>query len=292
MQGGSGGTAAGGTAQGGAPGDAGNGGSLAQGGSDIPDASVPPGDGGCVPGPLYRDRDGDGYGSEAQGDVEFQRAVDERPQGSCPGGSNMPVRVRFPAVPWLCWPLLACSFLLEASVMTSFMFRSRWALSAVLALAIGSACSDDDSGDGASGNAGSSAGDGGSGAGGGDGGSAGTTMANAGSGGDEAMYSAAEACDLFAEVTCAKGAECGLVIPQPVRSCLTCNALVLGIIASECENDLGGPRNAADVDRCVDSIADNSCEETCSNAPFDGCEAFAELPTGGGVGVECDEQCL
>lgn len=175
--------------------------------------------------------------------------------------------------------------------MSSFMFRSRWALSAVLALATGSACSDDDSGDGGSGNAAGNAGSGG--AGGGDGGSAGTSMSNAGSGGDEAMYSAAEACERFAEVTCSKGAECGLVIPQPVRSCLECNALIVGIIASECENDLGGPRSAADVDRCIDSIADNTCEETCSDAPFEGCEAFAELPSGGGTGlVECDAQCL
>jgi hypothetical protein len=56
--------------QGGAGGDAGMGGTLGQGGSDVPDAAAP-GDGGCVPGPLYRDRDGDGYGSEAQGDVEL-----------------------------------------------------------------------------------------------------------------------------------------------------------------------------------------------------------------------------
>lgn len=72
QQGGSGGTSAGGSAQGG---DAGTGGSLGQGGSNITDAAVPPADGGCVPGPLYRDRDGDGYGSEAPGDVEFGCAL-------------------------------------------------------------------------------------------------------------------------------------------------------------------------------------------------------------------------
>lgn len=76
MQGGSGGMAAGGSEQGGAAGDAGSGGSVAQGGSNISDASAPPGDGGCVPGPLYRDRDGDGYGSEAAGDVEFGCELD------------------------------------------------------------------------------------------------------------------------------------------------------------------------------------------------------------------------
>lgn len=174
--------------------------------------------------------------------------------------------------------------------MSSFKFRSRLALFAVLTLA--SACSDDDSGDGGSGNAANSAGNAGSG-GEENGGNAGTTMSNAGAGGGDAMYSAAEACERFAEVTCDKGAECGLVTPLTFRPCLApCDALVIGIIANECESSLGGPRNAADVDRCIDSIADNSCEQTCSGAPFDGCEAFAELPSGGGVGVECDEQCL
>lgn len=116
-------------------------------------------------------------------------------------------------------------------------------------------------------------------------------MSNAGSGGNAEMYSAAEACQRFAEVTCAKGQECGLVIPAAIPVCLQCNAFAIETIAGACEMDLGGPRNAADVDRCLDSIADNSCAETCSDAPFDGCEAFDELPSGDAA-VTCDPQCL
>jgi hypothetical protein len=120
-------------------------------------------------------------------------------------------------------------------------------------------------------------------------------MSGAGSGGGTAMYSAAQACQAFAEVTCAKGAECGLVIPAPIRFCLACTAGNVAIIAGECEAAISGPRSAADVDRCLDGIADNTCEETCSDASFEGCEAFEELPTDGddGVPVTCDPaMCL
>jgi hypothetical protein len=116
-------------------------------------------------------------------------------------------------------------------------------------------------------------------------------MSNAGSGGSGEMISVAEACQRFAEVTCAKGQECGLLIPVAAPVCLRCDAVAIAIIAGECESNLSGPRNRADVDRCLDGIADNTCAEACSDAPFDDCEAF-ELPSGDAA-VTCDPvMCL
>jgi hypothetical protein len=101
---------------------------------------------------------------------------------------------------------------------------------------------------------------------------------------------------MFAEVTHAKGVECGLLINGLVPVCLATIPVQLAVseIASACEDAIVGPRNAADVDRCLAGIADNSCDETCSNAPFEGCEAFGELPSGadGGGVVACGAQCL
>ncbi len=168
------------------------------------------------------------------------------------------------------------------------MVHSNWVRWGALAVVLGSACSDDDSGDGQpAGAAGSSSGNAGSG---GDGGSAGTAMSNAGSGG-EATYSAEEACQRFAEVTHDKGVECGLLINAAIPLCLANIPNALSIIADECEMAIVGPRNRADVDRCVAGIADNTCAEACSDAPFEGCEAFDELPGDGGV--TCDPvMCL
>src|SRR5688572_12891356 len=102
--------------------------------------------------------------------------------------------------------------------MSTAMVYSAWVRWGVFAVVLGSACSDDDSGDGQpAGAAGSSSGSAGSG---GDGGSAGTAMSNAGSGGGEATYSAEEACQRFAEVTHDKGVECGLLINAVIPLCL------------------------------------------------------------------------
>lgn len=171
------------------------------------------------------------------------------------------------------------------------MFRFSLA-HAALVTALFCSCSDDDSssegGGGSGAGAPSGAGDAGTGS---LGGNAGSAIGSGGSAGGAATYSVADACERFAEVTCDRGEACGLLIPAVVPICLQCSAFALQTIAGSCESSLTEPPNAADVDRCLASIAASSCSSNCAGEPFSGCEAFDELPDTGAL-VECDPMCL
>ena len=159
---------------------------------------------------------------------------------------------------------------------------------------IGLACSDDDSNNGgASGSAGASAnaGAGGSaGAGGGPGSAGGGGLGGSAAG--SATYTVVETCELFAEASCAKAADCGLVLAELGAQliCIDCNAATLQTIATACEGDLTGPKNAADVDRCIANTTSASCEDVCAEADVVGCEVFDELE-GDGEPITCDPLC-
>lgn len=164
------------------------------------------------------------------------------------------------------------------------MFRSG-AFLALLSFST-AACSDDaPTSAGAAGSAGTSGGTAGS------AGSAGSS-GSAGSGGE--TYTAARACELFAAATCAKGAECGLVLAATATQvvCLDCNPETLGLIADACEQALMGAKDADDVDGCLANVAAASCDDACADADVPGCEVFAELPDADDdEPVVCDAVC-
>jgi hypothetical protein len=182
------------------------------------------------------------------------------------------------------------------------MLRARLVLFGCLALSVYVGCSGDaDGGDaeGDGGSASSNAGsDGGSGtgvAGSGVGGSGGSGVAGSGVGGSAgggATYTAAEACQLFAQSSCNKGVECGLVLAQSGTQlvCLECNALALGLITQTCQQDSPGDKAAADVDRCVANITAQPCAQACTDLNVPGCDVFGEL-VGDPDPVVCDPRC-
>jgi hypothetical protein len=136
------------------------------------------------------------------------------------------------------------------------------------AFALGSSgCSDDDSdGDGAGGSAGSPG---------------------------AATYSVEQACDLFAEVTCDKAAQCGLVLRRSGAQliCIDCTEDTLEIISESCRMDLEGPKNAAALDRCLTNTASAACGEVCEDASVPDCEVIDELQGDTSDPVDCDEAC-
>jgi hypothetical protein len=151
------------------------------------------------------------------------------------------------------------------------------------------ACSDDDSNDdrtaGAAGAGGSASSSGGSAN--GPGGGAGTT-------GGTGMYSVAQTCEMFAAVTCAKAAECGLVLDETPTQivCVDCTDAALAIIAEGCAGDLDGPKDAASLDRCLASMGASSCTEACTGADMPDCDVIDELSgEEGGEPVVCDTAC-
>ena len=131
----------------------------------------------------------------------------------------------------------------------------------------GSGCSDDDSnGDGAAGSAGSTG---------------------------DATYSVEHACDLFAEVTCNKAAQCGLVLQRTGAQliCIDCTEATLEIISESCQMDLEGPKNAAALDRCLVNTAAAACSDVCDDADVPDCEVLDELQGDASDPVDCDEVC-
>ena len=170
---------------------------------------------------------------------------------------------------------------------------SRFALGVFgcITLALSAACSGDaKDGDKASENAGAgtdiSAGDTGS------GGRGGSSTSAGGSTSTGPTYTAARACDLFARASCNKGVECGLVLTQIGTSliCVQCDALSLGIIQQQCEQDSPGDKDAAAVDRCVASITAQPCAQACSDLDVGECQVFGDLPAGASDLV-CDARC-
>jgi hypothetical protein len=137
------------------------------------------------------------------------------------------------------------------------------------AFAVGSSgCSDDDSnGDGAGGSAGSPAG---------------------------ATYSVEQACDLFAEVTCNKAAQCGLVLRRSGAQlvCIDCTEDTLEIISESCQMDLEGPKNAAALDRCLTNTASAACGDVCEDADVPDCAVIGELQGDTSDPVDCDAACI
>jgi hypothetical protein len=115
-----------------------------------------------------------------------------------------------------------------------------------------------------------------------------------GGGPSAATYTAAQACQRFAQASCSKGLECGLVLAQTGSAliCVQCDALSLGIIQQACEQDLSGDKNAAEVDRCLANLTAQPCAEACVNPEVDGCDVFAELTAGRSNTVVCDSRCV
>jgi hypothetical protein len=152
---------------------------------------------------------------------------------------------------------------------------------------------DNDRSSGAGGGAGANPGSGAGGGLSGDG-----LSSSAGSGGaasnSGATYTAAQACQRFAQASCGKGLECGLVLAQTGSAliCIQCDGLSLGIIQQACEQDAPGDKNAADVDRCLANLAAQPCSEACVNPEVEGCDALSELAAGRSNTVVCDERCV
>jgi hypothetical protein len=171
------------------------------------------------------------------------------------------------------------------------MFRRAIRLMGLAWMATVMACSGDESTPETAGGAGAGAG------GANRGGSAGRPGGAAGSGGGAgaAMYTVAQTCEMFAAVTCAKAAECGLVLEETDAGlvCIDCNAAALDIIATGCAGDLEGPKDVAGLDRCLANMAAASCADACSDAAVEGCDVIEEL-TGdeGGDPVVCDTECV
>jgi hypothetical protein len=180
------------------------------------------------------------------------------------------------------------------------MFRSAGFVLAGFAVWMFAACSGDAEGgeDTASGNAQPPSGSGGSasssaaGSGGGSSSSAGASSGNGGAASSGTRYSAREACELFAEASCNKGLECGLVLSQVLGQliCVQCNAAALGIIVNQCLMDGTTDKDAAAVDRCVANLNAQPCSEACVDPQVDGCEVFGELELGDNQ-IVCDERC-
>jgi hypothetical protein len=125
-------------------------------------------------------------------------------------------------------------------------------------------------------------------------GSAGSAGSGGSAGGGAETYTAARACELFAAATCAKGAECGLVLAATATQvvCLDCNPETLGLIADACEQALMGAKDADDVDGCLANVAAGSCDDACADADVPACEVFAELPDADDdEPVVCDAVC-
>ena len=124
-----------------------------------------------------------------------------------------------------------------------------------------------------------------------------SSAGSGGSGGGSssgATYTAAQACQRFAQASCAKGQECGLVLAQTGSAliCVQCDALSLGIIQSACEQDAPGNKNAAEVDRCLANLTAQPCAEACVNPEVDGCDVFSELAAGSSNTLDCDARCV
>jgi hypothetical protein len=105
-------------------------------------------------------------------------------------------------------------------------------------------------------------------------------------------YSAREACELFAEASCNKGLECGLVLSQLLGQliCVQCSPAALNIIVDRCLADGTTDKPVAAVDRCVANLAAQPCSEACVDPSVDGCEVFGELELGDNQ-IVCDERC-
>jgi hypothetical protein len=107
-------------------------------------------------------------------------------------------------------------------------------------------------------------------------------------------YTAARACEVFARASCNKGVECGLVLTQIASQlvCVQCDALSLGIIEQQCQQDSPGDKDAAAVDRCVASITAQPCAQACSNLDVSDCAVFGDLPTDSTRDLVCDPRCV
>jgi hypothetical protein len=178
----------------------------------------------------------------------------------------------------------------------SIMIRSAGFVLAGLALWMVAACSGDaEGGDGdGGGSAQPPSGSGGSasGAAGTGGGSSAAPGSGAGGSSAGARYSARVACERFAEASCNKGLECGLVLTELLGQlvCVQCNAAALDIIVDRCVADGTTDKDAAAVDRCVANITAQPCADACINPDVDGCEVFGELQLGDNQ-IRCDERC-
>ena len=107
-------------------------------------------------------------------------------------------------------------------------------------------------------------------------------------------YSAQEACDKFARTTCNQATACGLVLGRFATQliCVDCNEATIETIVSVCVQDLSGPQNAADVDRCLASISATSCTTACDAADVPGCEALGQLADAVPGPLDCDARCV
>lgn len=105
-------------------------------------------------------------------------------------------------------------------------------------------------------------------------------------------YSAREACELFAEASCNKGLECGLVLSQILGQliCVQCSPAALNIIVDRCVADGTTAKPVAAVDRCVANLNAQPCSEACVDPSVAGCEVFGELELGDNQ-IVCDERC-
>lgn len=178
------------------------------------------------------------------------------------------------------------------------MFRSAGFVLAGFAVWMVAACSGDAEGGESTGDPSTSGGGGSSSNSPGSGGSGGGTSAgaNAGTGGTSASggarYGARQACELFAEASCSKGLECGLVLSQVLGQliCVQCSPAALNIIVDRCVADGTTDKDAAAVDRCVANIEAQPCAEACVDPNVAGCEVFGELQLGNNQ-IVCDERC-
>jgi hypothetical protein len=110
----------------------------------------------------------------------------------------------------------------------------------------------------------------------------------------DATYSVERVCELFAAVTCAKAAECGLVLDRSGTQliCIDCTQATLELISEGCQMDLEGPKNAGAVDRCLANSGALSCTNACSGADVAGCEVLDELQGDTNDPVDCDPACV
>ena len=163
------------------------------------------------------------------------------------------------------------------------------------------ACGDDDpGGPAAAGSAGRAGAAGSAGLGGSAGAAGSAGNAGAAGAGGSSTYSAAEACQLFAESTCAKAEECGLVLGEAAGQliCLQCSAPVVQTIATTCTGDLSEAKDRAAVDTCIAGIRAATCADACSDVDVPACSGvFDELDAAtedadAGEPVVCDERCF
>jgi len=107
-------------------------------------------------------------------------------------------------------------------------------------------------------------------------------------------YSVQEACDKFARTICNQATSCGLVLARFATQliCVECNEATIETIVSVCVNDVAGPQNAADVDRCLASISATSCTDACNAADVPGCEALGQLSDTVPGPLDCDARCV